>query len=260
MMDDFANQVVIVTGSTRGIGKSIASAFAARGAKVVVNGRSAEQVRQVVGQISASGGRALSFVADISVKAQVEAMIDTAIREFGKIDILVNNAGILSPAPVLHMSEAQWDETFAVNVKGAFLCSQCVARFFSTQRCGRIINITSTACKTPILNYSAYCASKAALAQMTKVLALELAEFGVTVNAVAPGTTDTEMVRESIAKRNLTEMDFVMGNLDKWRLRIPLKKMGKPEDIASMVLFLASEAASHITGQVIFVDGGQSIF
>jgi NAD(P)-dependent dehydrogenase (short-subunit alcohol dehydrogenase family) len=259
-MDDFVNQVVIVTGSTRGIGKSIACAFAAGGAKVVVNGRKPEQVRQVVDQISASGGRALSSVADISVRAQVEAMIDTAIREFGKIDVLVNNAGILSPAPVLHMSEAQWDETFAVNVKGAFLCSQCVARFFSSQRCGRIINITSTAGKTPLLNNSAYCASKAALAQMTKVLALELADFGVTVNAVAPGTTETEMVRESIAKRNLTEMDFVMGNLDKWRLRIPLKKMGKPEDIASMVLFLPSEAASHITGQVIFVDGGQSIF
>jgi 2,3-dihydro-2,3-dihydroxybenzoate dehydrogenase len=110
------------------------------------------------------------------------------------------------------------------------------------------------------LNYSAYCSSKAALAQLTKVLALELAEFGVTVNAVAPGTTETEMVRESITRRNLTEMDFVMGNLDKWRLRIPLKKMGSPEDIASMVLFLASDAANHITGQVIFVDGGQSMF
>jgi len=259
-MNDFANQVVIVTGSTRGIGKTIACAFAARGAKVVVNGRKAEQVRQVVDEISASGGSALAFTADISVKAQVEAMIDTAIREFGKIDILVNNAGILSPAPVLHMSEAQWDETFAVNVKGAFLCSQCVAGFFSSQRCGKIINITSTAGKMPLLNSSAYCASKAALVQLTKVLALELAEFGVTVNAVAPGTTDTEMVKESMLKRNFTEKDYVMGNLAKWRLGIPLRKMAKPEDIAPLVLFLASKAASHITGQIIFVDGGQAIF
>ena len=259
-MNDFSNQVVIVTGSTRGIGKSIACAFAARGARVVVNGRNAEQVRQVTDEINSSGGEALAVAADISVKLQVEAMIDATMRQFSRIDILVNNAGILTPAPLLQMTEAEWDNTFAVNVRGAFLCSQCVARFFSAQQRGKIINITSTACKTPFLNYSAYCSSKAALAQMTKVLALELADFGVTVNAVAPGTTDTEMVRESIAKRNLTERDFVMGNLDKWRLRIPLKKMGKPEDIASMVLFLASDAANHITGQVIFVDGGQSIF
>ena len=150
-MDDFTTQVAIVTGSTRGIGKSIACDFAARGARVVVNGRNADQIRQVVDQIGAAGGQALPFEADISVKAQAEAMVDTTVREFGKIDILVNNAGILSPAPLLQMSEAQWDETFAVNVKGAFLCSQCVARFFSVQRAGRIINITSTAGKTPLV-------------------------------------------------------------------------------------------------------------
>jgi len=260
-MNEFSNEAVIVTGSTRGIGRSIANSFASRGAKVVVTARNAGEVNRLADQITTSGGEAFGFPADIRVKAQVQTLVDRVVQNLERIDILVNNAGIIKPASVLDMTESEWDETFAVNVKGAFLCSQAVARIFMSQRSGKIINIASTAGKMPLWNYVAYCSSKAALMQMTKVLALELARFGITVNAVAPGTTgDTGMHREALVQGRMTERDFVRGDPEKWRIGIPLGKTGKPEDIASMVLFLASDKANHITGQTIFVDGGQSIF
>jgi len=238
-MNEFSNETVIVTGSTRGIGRSIANSFASRGAKVVVTARNSGEVNRVADEITTSGGQAFAFPADIRVKAQVQTLVDRVIQEFKRVDILVNNAGIIRPASVLDMTESEWDETFAVNAKGAFLCSQAVARIFVSQRSGKIINIASTAGKMPFWNYVAYCSSKAALMQMTKVLALELARFGISVNAVAPGTTaDTEMHREALVQGRMTERDFVRGDPEKWRIGIPLGKMAKPETVFNRFSFL----------------------
>jgi NAD(P)-dependent dehydrogenase (short-subunit alcohol dehydrogenase family) len=177
------------------------------------------------------------------------------IEKFKKVDVLVNNAGIAKYRLITETEEKEWDAIFNVNLKGTFLCSQAVAKEMIKRRTGRVINIASNAARIPRIQLGAYCASKAAVVQFTRVLALELAEYGITVNAVCPGATNTELLKT--LPTNIHEQ--IHGNLTKFRCGIPLGKLADPDDIMSMVLYLASESGKHITGEAIYIDGGQSI-
>lgn len=253
-------RVAIVTGARRGIGRAISLMLAEAGAKIVVNDIAMEKLENVAHEIREKGGESRVYQADVSVKEQVEGLLEEATRVFGRIDVLVNNASILKIAPFLETREEDWDATLAVNLKGTFVCSQAAARRMITQGGGRIINVASNAGKVARMNNAAYCASKAGVILLTRVMALELAEFGITVNALCPGATATEMLVQIQAKGDKKVLDgIIRGNLETYRSGIPLGRMAKPEEQAAMVLYLASEMANHITGQTFFVDGGQTM-
>ncbi len=251
-------KVAIVTGAQRGIGKAIALTFAGHGAKVVVNDLNADGIHDVTKEIEDFGGEAVAAAGDIGTSAGAKHLVDTAVSAFGQLDIQVNNAGVLRRGELLEIPEADWDEHFRVNVKGPlFCCQQAVP---AMKNGGRIINIASTATRIPRFSLAAYSASKAALAQLTRVMALEFASKGVTVNAVAPGPTETEMALGSFLGGDLSKLNNVIkGNLEEFRLGIPLGRLLKPQEIANAVLFMASPWASAITGQVLYVDGGQEM-
>ena len=243
----FENRTVLVTGASIGIGRSIAAAFVMQGARVMACGRSEARLRETEALLSpAAGGRLASFVADVRCKAEVESLVMETTRRFGPIDILVNNAGVYPNTKVVDMPEEEWDTVVDTNLQGPFLVSQAVARqMIARGQGGKIVNITSTAARSARPGASHYAASKAALAMFTQVLALELAEHHINVNAVAPGFIDvgphapiTAQYREAILKT------------------VPRGRAGRPEDVAQAVLFLASEDADYITGDTILVDGG----
>ncbi len=236
-----------MTGSRRGIGKAIALALAKEGANVVISDVSQEDCQKVADEINAVGGKALAIKCDVSVKAEVQEMVAKTIAEFGRVDILVNNAAYGVIKPFVRMTEEDWDRVFAVNVKGAFLCSQAVVRNMIKNGGGRIINISSVASgggggAPPLM--AAYVASKGGLKSLSEAMAVELAAFGINVNAICPGTIDSGAVPESMKERSLKI--------------IPKGRLGVPEDIANMVVFLASPEADYITGGVFIVDGGIS--
>jgi NAD(P)-dependent dehydrogenase (short-subunit alcohol dehydrogenase family) len=240
-------KTAIVTGSRRGIGKAIAQALAKEGAKVVVSDVSQEDCQKVADNIKAAGGKALAIKCDVSIKAEVQEMVTKTISEFGKVDILVNNAAVGVIKPFVRITEEDWDRTFAVNVKGAFLCSQAVAKNMIKNGEGRIISISSVASgggggATALM--AAYIASKGGLKSLTEAMAVELATFGINVNAICPGTIDSGAVPESMKERSLRT--------------VPKGRLGRPEEIAYMVVFLASPEADYVTGSVITVDGGSS--
>ena len=239
------NKVAIVTGSSRGIGKAIALAFAREGANVVVNYvRSEDEAKEVVKGIEALNSTGIAIKADISESKDVENMVNKVIEKFGRIDVLVNNAGI--GAHLLKGSDIEkWDKIMDVNLKGVFLCSQAVAKVMLKQKSGNIINISSIAGIEPGLSSLYYSISKAGVIMLTKCLALELAPY-VRVNSIAPGYVKTPMMT-----RALSEEEIVKS--------IPLGRLGTPEDIANVAIFLASSDSDYITGQVIVVDGGKAI-
>ncbi len=249
-MGKFDGKVVIVTGSGRGIGKAIALAFAREGANVVVNvSRSVEEGQKVVDEIKAMGREAILVQANVAKIEEVEKMVKITLEKFGKIDILVNNAGINRPAMVYKMKKEEWDEVIDVNLKGVFNCIRLVAPHMIERKQGKIINVSSTAAEHGLIGNSNYAASKAGVNALTKTAALELARYGINVNAVEPfiiETRFTEWVKDPRFK-------------DKYLLRIPLGRFGKPEDVAGAVLFLASDEASYITGKTIEIDGGAYI-
>ena len=238
-------KVAIVTGASRGIGRSIALEMAARGAKVVVSARGADGVKQITAEIRARGGEGFGVAADVALAADVENLAAAAVERFGRIDILVNNAGVTRDGLLLRMKDADWDAVLDTNLKGAFLCVRAAAKIMSKQRYGRIINISSVVGEMGNPGQANYCASKAGLVGLTKSVARELARRNVTVNAVAPGFVTTEMT-EALSEKARAEL----------AAQIPLGRFGSPEDIAHTVVFLASDAAGYITGQVLGVNGG----
>ncbi|MCM2357063.1 MAG: 3-oxoacyl-[acyl-carrier-protein] reductase [Geobacteraceae bacterium] len=238
-------KVAIVTGASRGIGRSIALALVAEGARIVAVDMAPEGVEALAAEIKAMGGEAIAIQGNVTVPADAERMVDAAVEAFGRLDILVNNAGITRDALLLRMKDEDWDAVLTVNLKGAFLCSRAAAKVMAKQRYGRIINIASIVGQMGNAGQANYCASKAGLIGLTKSNARELAKRNVTVNAVAPGFIATEMteVLPEKVKHELTA-------------QIPLERLGSADDIAHAVLFLAAERSAYITGQVIGVNGG----
>jgi 3-oxoacyl-[acyl-carrier protein] reductase len=238
-------KVAVVTGAGRGIGKAIALRFAAEGATVACCSRTEANSAAVAQEISASGGKAAAFAVDVADSAQVTAVCEKILNDFGRADILVNNAGVTRDGLLMRMSEADWDAVLDTNLKGAFLFTKALARAMIKQRYGRIVNIASIIGLTGNAGQSNYAASKAGLIGFTKSVARELASRNITANAIAPGFIETDMT----AALN----DEIRETMKK---SIPLARFGSAEEIAGVALFLASDKAAYITGQTLTVDGG----
>lgn len=248
-MNLLQDQVAIVTGSSRGIGRAIALELARQGARVVVNYRAnAEAAGQVVAAIEEQGGAALAVQADVSTAQGAKSLAEAALEAYGTIDILVNNAGIARDTLLLRMSEDDWDAVLNTNLKGAFQCIKAVQRTMLRKRRGRIINIGSVVGLRGNLGQANYAAAKAGLIGLTKALARELGSRHITVNLVAPGFIQTDMTA------GLPEQ-YIEHAL----AQIPLGQLGEPEDVATAVAFLCSDGARYITGQVLCVDGGMAM-
>ncbi len=238
-------KIAVVTGASRGIGRSISLALSAAGATIVAMDMDQQSTDAVVAELQALGGKALSVVGNVTVPADAEKMIETAMQAYGRVDILVNNAGITRDGIFLRMKEEDWDAVLSVNLKGAFLCSRAASKVMTKQRYGRIINIASVVGQMGNAGQANYCASKAGLIGLTKSNARELAKRNVTVNAVAPGFIATAMT-DALPEKVKAELTA----------QIPLERLGTAEDIANAVLFLASENSAYITGHVLSVNGG----
>ncbi|HXE95929.1 MAG TPA: 3-oxoacyl-[acyl-carrier-protein] reductase [Dongiaceae bacterium] len=238
-------KVAVITGASRGIGRSIALALAAQGATIVAVDMDQASTEAVVAELQAAGGKALAVVGNVTVSADVERMIDAATEAFGRVDILVNNAGITRDGLLMRMKDEDWDAVLNVNLKGAFLCTRAVFKVMSKQRYGRIINIASVVGQMGNAGQANYCASKAGLIGLTKSNAREMAKRSITVNAVAPGFIATAMT-DALSDKVRAELTA----------QIPLERLGSADDIANAVVFLASDAAGYITGHVLSVNGG----
>lgn len=245
---EFKDKVVVVTGSSRGIGKEIALAYARAGASVVISGRNPESLTAVTEEIKNTGAPVLAVAADVAKMDDAKNLIEKTIESFGRVDILVNNAGITRDNLLLRISEEDWDSVIDTNLKGAFNCIKSVTKQMMKQRSGSIINISSVVGLMGNPGQVNYSASKAGMIGMSKSVAKELASRGIRVNAVAPGFIETDMT-ENLAEK--AREDLIKA--------IPLGQLGKVADVADLVLFLTSEKAKYITGQVVNVDGGMVI-
>lgn len=236
----------LVTGASRGIGRAIALAMAAEGADVVVNYAGSEAAaKAVAAEIEAMGRKAIVIQADISSNEAATAMVDQAVKEFGRIDILVNNAGITRDGLLMRMKEEDWDAVLTTNLKGVFNCTKAAIKYMMKQKAGHIVNISSVVGVNGNAGQANYAAAKAGVIGFTKAVAKEVAARGITANAVAPGFIQTDMT----AVLNEKQVEAMQAG-------IPLKRLGEPSDIAKAVVFLASDDANYITGQTLNVDGG----
>ena len=238
-------KIALVTGAAQGIGRDIALALATDGADVAICDVNLEAAQKTAADIEALGRKSLSLKANVAASAEVTAMIDQVVEKFGRIDILVNNAGITRDGLILRMKDEDWDLVLSVNLKGAFLCTKSALKYMTRQRGGTIINIASIVGAMGNAGQANYVASKAGLIGLTKTIAREYANRGITANAVAPGFIETAMT-QALSETVRTEL----------AKQIPLGKLGTPADVANAVRFLASPWASYISGQVIHVNGG----
>jgi 3-oxoacyl-[acyl-carrier protein] reductase len=245
-LSEWEGKVALVTGGTRGIGRAIAAAFSSLGVDVAITGRDAARVAEAARELSREAPRAVKGVAmDVADRDAVDSAVKALVQERGRIDILVNNAGIARDNLLMRMKPDDWESVIATNVNGLYYCSQAVLRPMIRQRGGRIINMSSVVGLTGNPGQANYAASKAAILGFTKALAREVASRQITVNAIAPGYIETDMTR------NISE-DARKALFDS----IPMKRIGRPEDVAATALFLASEGAGYVTGQVLSVNGG----
>lgn len=250
MDTNLKGKVGIVTGARRGMGRSHALLLAGEGAKVVVSDISLEDCQKVVDEIKKMKGEAMAVKCDVAKKNEVDNMVKAAVKKWGKVDILVNNAGICQLKPFLELTEEEWDRTIDINLKGYFLCAQAAAKEMVKQKSGVIVNIASIAMGQTGVGFPTlahYCASKGGIVGMTETLALELAPYNIRVNAISPGAIETPMINSLKADSKTME-----GTL----ARIPLHRVGKPEEVSNLVLFLASDASSYMTGSTVVIDGG----
>ncbi len=249
MNPSLEGKTAIVTGGSRGIGRAICLALAARGARVVVNfAGNAVAAEETAAACRALGTEALAVQADVSKEQDCETLFSAALEAFGRVDILVNNAGVTKDTLILRMREEDFDRVLDTNLKGAFFCMKQAAKLMMKQRSGRIINISSVVGLRGNAGQVNYAASKAGLIGMTKSLAKELAPRGVTVNAIAPGFIETDMT--GVLADSVRE---------KLQAEIPMKSLGRPEDVAAAAAFFAEDAAGYVTGQVLCVDGGMAM-
>lgn len=245
---ELEGQIALVTGAGRegkGIGRSISLELAKAGAKIVIADFVEDAAKAVAGEVIAAGSDAFAVKANVSDPTDVEAMVAAAVDKFGKIDILVNNAGITRDNLLLRMSEQEWDSVIDTNLKGTFLCTKTVSKLMLRQRSGKIVNVASVMGVIGNPGQANYSASKGGVIALTKTTAKELGSRGINVNAVAPGFIQTVMTEQmpEQARKDIEQ-------------RIPLQRLGSPDDVAKVILFLCSEAASYLTGQVINIDGG----